>query len=72
MTRPLPSLDTIVRRLALVEARLADLEGPYAETMYRLHRKVTGLDITIGRMANAAGVAVATNADIDAALDKEA
>lgn len=60
-----PSMNTIVERLAVFEC-------PYAEAQYRTRRDVTGIRITVERMAERAGVPVATDADIDAALDEEA
>jgi hypothetical protein len=71
MSRPVPTLDTLARRVALLERRLADVEGPYAETLYQLRRESVATRITLGRMAQAAGVPVATAAEIDAALDEE-
>jgi hypothetical protein len=67
-----PSLTAIVARLAALEARLADIEGPYAEAQYRTRRDVTGMRITLNRMAAQAGVSTATEEEIDAALDDEA
>jgi hypothetical protein len=53
------------------KSRLADIEGSFAETLYRQHRKITGIEITLGRMATAAGIPVATPTEVDAALDDE-
>jgi len=50
---------------------MSDMEGPYAETMYRMHRKITGVEITLRRLAEQAGVQVATDEEINAALDEE-
>lgn len=68
--RPEPSNTALARRLDAVEARLADLEGPVLDGTYRIRREVVGLRITLGRLAEQAGVPVATDDEIDAALDE--
>lgn len=69
---PEPSVRALAARVAALEARLTDLEGPYSETMYRMGREITGVRITLGRIAAHAGVPAATDEDIDIALDEEA
>lgn len=68
---PEPSVRALAARVAALEARLTDLEGPHSETMYRMRREVTSVRITLGRMAAHAGVPAATDEDIDIALDEE-
>lgn len=70
MSRP-DTMATVLRRLSALEARVSDLEGPYAETAYQTRREVIGLRITLGRLAEQAGVQVATDEEIDAALEDE-
>jgi hypothetical protein len=67
-----PSMNSILARLAALEARLTDIEGPYAEAQYRTRRDVTGIRITVNRMAAQAGVQIATDEEIDDVLDDEA
>jgi len=65
------SLTTLERRIAALEARLADVEGGYGDTLYKLHRHAVGTDLTIGRIAQQLGVSPATDDEIDAALEEE-
>jgi hypothetical protein len=67
---PEPSLRALAARVAALEARMSDIEGPYADTMYRTHRKIMGVQITLRRLAEQAGVPVATDEEIDAVLDE--
>lgn len=65
------SLHTIEQRVRALESRVADVEGGYGQTLYDLQRRTTGLEITLGRMAAAMGVAAASQDEIDAALDQD-
>jgi hypothetical protein len=58
------SLTTLERRIAALEARLADIEGGYGDTLYKLHRHAIGTNLTLGRIANQLGVAPATDEEI--------
>lgn len=49
--RPEPSLRTLETRIRALEARLADFEGPYVEEQYRTRREITGVRVTLNRMA---------------------
>jgi hypothetical protein len=64
------SLQTLERRMAALEARLADVEGGYGETIYKLHRIgiKTSLDVT--KIINHLGLEAATEADVDNVLDE--
>lgn len=48
-----------------------DHEGPVLEPPYKMRRELIGVRITLSRMAEQAGVTVATDAEIDAALAQE-
>lgn len=65
------SLQTLERRIAALEARLADIEGGYGDTLYTLHRHAVGTDLILGRIAQHLGVTPATDDEIDAALEAE-
>lgn len=65
------TLTTLERRIAALEARLADIEGGYGETLYRLHRHAVGTNLTLGKVAHELGVTPATDDEIDAALEQE-
>jgi hypothetical protein len=71
MSRPTPSNTALARRLDAVEARLAELEGPYAEHNYRTRRELAGVRIEMGRLLDQAGLPRATAAEIDDYLDQE-
>lgn len=65
------SIHTLERRTAALEARLADVEGGYGDTLYKLHRHAVGTDLTLGRIAQHLGVTPADDDEIDAALEQE-
>lgn len=65
------SIHTLERRIAALEARLADVEGGYGDTLYKLHRHSVGTDLTLGRIAQHLGVTAATDDEIDATLEQE-
>ena len=65
------SLQTLERRIIALEARLAEVEGGYGETMYKLHRHAIRTDLNVGKILEHLGVASATDDEIDAAMDAE-
>lgn len=67
-----PSLRTMEARLRAVEARLADLEGPYAESIYQLRRSSVRQDLRMVRVLEHLGVEDVTDEEVDAVLDEEA
>lgn len=64
------SLQTLERRMAALEARLADVEGGYGETIYKLHRKTIKIDLDVTKIINHLGLEPATEADVDNVLDE--
>jgi hypothetical protein len=68
---PNPSLSTLARRLAAVEAGLSDLEGPYAETTYPLRWDAVAQRIETGRIIEHLGLESAADAEVGAVLDEE-
>lgn len=64
------SVEALAARMRAVELRLSEIESSYAETQYGIQRRVTGIGITLERMAAQMNVPVATDADIDEALDQ--
>lgn len=44
------SLQTLERRTAAPEARLADVEGGYSDTLYKLHRASVKADLRTARI----------------------
>jgi len=65
------SLQTLERRILALEARLAEIEGGYGETLYQLHRHAVGTNLTLGRVAEHLSVTPATDEEIDAALEQD-
>jgi hypothetical protein len=65
------SLATLEQRIRALEARLAEVEGGYGDTLYRLRRDSIATRIDLGRLLGQAGVAQATDEEIDAILDVE-
>lgn len=65
------SLNTLAQRLRTVEARLAEIEGGYGDTIYKLHRGVVGLGIGQSRILSHLGLPDVTAEEIDEALDRE-
>lgn len=65
-----PSISTLVRRIEALEARLADVEGGYGQTLYRLHRHAVRTDMAVGRVLEHLGIAMPTDDEVDAAIDE--
>lgn len=65
------SIQTLERRLAALEARLADIEGGYGESLYTLRREAIRSRIETGSILSHLGLARATDDQIDAAMDDE-
>jgi hypothetical protein len=64
------SLQTHERRIQALEARLADIEGGYGETLYKLHRGSVRTHLEIARIMAHLGIANVSDEDVDAALDE--
>lgn len=65
------SLMVLEQRIRALEARLAEVEGGYGDTLYRLRRDSIGARIELGRLLERDGLARATDDEIDAALEAE-
>lgn len=68
MTSSLRSLEQRVRAL---EARIAEVEGGYGDTLYQLHRASVRNDIGMTRVLQHLGLPTVGEDEIDAALDAE-
>lgn len=64
------SVTLLERRLALVEARLAELESVYGDTLYKLHRRAVMTDLNLAKVLDHLGITAATDGDVDAVLDE--
>jgi hypothetical protein len=56
--------------MAALEARLADVEGGYGETIYKLHRMSIKTSLDVTKIINHLGLEPATEADVDNVLDE--
>jgi uncharacterized coiled-coil protein SlyX len=66
------SLQTLERRILALEARLAEVEGRYGDTLYKLHRSSVRTDLRMAKMLDHLSIADVSDDDVDAALDSEA
>ncbi|MEV6321089.1 hypothetical protein AB0M45_07795 [Nocardia sp. NPDC051787] len=57
------------RRVTALESRVTDSETNYSEIMYETYREVIRSRITLSRLAAKSGVAIASDADIEAELE---
>ncbi|WP_232662201.1 hypothetical protein [Pseudonocardia sp. TRM90224] len=65
------SLQTLERRILALEARLADVEGGYGDTLYKLHRASVKADLRTAKILQSLGVADVSDDEVDRALDEE-
>ncbi len=65
------SLNTLERRIAALEARLADVEGGYGDTLYRLHRASVRNDLRMAKLLGHLDVPDITDDEVDAVLDED-
>ena len=65
------SLQTLERRIAALEARLAEVEGGYGDTMYKLHRDSVENRLGMRTILDHLNLPRITPEQIDEALDQE-
>lgn len=65
------SLQTLERRIQALEARLSEVEGGYGDSIYKLHRHSDEVKLNVNKVLGHLGVAAATAAEVDAAIDDE-
>jgi hypothetical protein len=53
-----------------LEARLADIEGGYGETLFQLHRASVRTDLRMSKILDRFDIPDVTEKEIDAALDE--
>ena len=63
------SLRTLEQRLRAVEARLAEVEGGYGDTLYELQRASVRNELRLGRVLAHLSIDDVSDEDVDAALD---
>jgi hypothetical protein len=64
------NVSLLERRLALVEARLAELEAAYGDTLYKPHRRAIMTDLNVAKVLDHLGIATATDDEVDAVLEE--
>lgn len=64
------SLQLLERRMAVLEARLTELEGAYGESIYKLSRKAAKTDLGMRKLLSHFGLQDSTDAEVDAAMDE--
>lgn len=65
------SLASLEQRIRALESRLAEVEGGYGDTLYRVRRETIATRIDLGRLLERAGLPQASDAEIDAVLDED-
>ncbi len=65
------SLQTLERRIAALEARLADVEGDYGDTLDKLHRTSVKADLRTARILERLEIDDVSVEDVDQALDEQ-
>lgn len=65
------SLASLEQRIRALESRLAEVEGGYGDTLYRVRRETVATRIDLGRLLEQAGLPRASEAEIDAVLDED-
>lgn len=64
------SLPTLQRRILTLEARLADVEGGYGDTLYQLHRSSVKANLRIAKILTYLKIDDVTDEGVDSALDQ--
>lgn len=65
------SLQTLERRIAALEARLADVEGGYGDTLYKLHHSAVQTRLDLRKILAQMNIEPTSDEEISAALDEE-
>jgi hypothetical protein len=65
------SLHTLERRVLALEARLADVEGGYGQTLYKLHRASIRAELRTARILERLDIEDVSEQQIDDAMDTE-
>lgn len=65
------SLQTLESRILALEARLADVEGGYGDTLNKLHRASIKADLRTAKILRWFDIEYVSDEQIDAALDEE-
>lgn len=64
------SIHTLQQRVTALESRLADIEGGYGQTLYRLERRAVRAELDLGKILSHLGATPTTEEEIDQRLDE--
>lgn len=67
----MPSLHSLEARMRALEARLAEVEGGYGDTLYKLHRHAVRTDLQVGRVIDHLGLEPVTEEEVDRAIEED-
>ena len=62
---------TTEARVTALEDRVTTIENSYGDKIYKMDRRLIGVEITVSRLAKHFGVTTATGDDIDAVMEDE-
>jgi hypothetical protein len=65
------SIQTLERRIAALEARLADIEGGYGDALYHLRRASIKSELRLGKILDHFHIDDITEDDVDNILNEE-
>lgn len=65
------SLQTLERRILALEAGLADVEGGYGDTPYKLHRASIKADLRTAKILERLEIEDVTDDEVDADFDQD-
>ena len=65
------SLQTLERRILALEARVADVEGGYGDTLYKLRRASVKAELRTARVLERLEIQDVSDEEVDDALDAE-
>ena len=65
------SIHTLAARLAVVEARLPEVEGGYDATLYQLHRASVRTDLRLSKIMAHMNISDVTEEQVNAVLDED-
>lgn len=64
------SMQTLERRILALEARLADIEGGYGETLYKLHRASIKTELRMTKMLERLEIEDVSDEEVESILDE--
>jgi hypothetical protein len=65
------SLHTLERRIAALEARLAEVEGGYGDAIYKIHRVTVRTSLSLNKILDHLHIEPVSDEQVDEVLDQE-